>query len=141
MTGRSVPAPIDDPEDLGFSGLPFCREPWESFYILRRGILPCCHGNPIIAPMTDWEAAWNSPPIQEIRDHIIRGKLSPYCLVSLGCPIVQRYLRQKNKEMGDESILPPRRSRILLAVNRLLFRIPGKIYKALRDRRLRRKYS
>jgi hypothetical protein len=141
MSEQTTPASINDPEDLGFSGLPLCREPWESFYILRRGILPCCHGNPIIAPMTDWEAAWNGPEIQEIRDYLRQGKLSPYCLVSLGCPIVQRFLREKNKDKGDAAVAPPRRNRLLLAINRILFRVPGKVYHALRDRRNRRKYS
>jgi len=141
MTGRSVPASIDDPEDLGFSGLPLCREPWESFYILRRGILPCCHGNFAIAPITDWKKAWNSPALKEIRDHLVRGKFSPYCLFSLSCPLVQRHLRQKKEGKGDESVFPPPRSRFLRILNRLLFRIPGKIYRALQDRRMRRKYS
>jgi hypothetical protein len=141
LSDRAAPAPIDDPEDLGFAGRPLCREPWESFYILRRGILPCCHGNPIIAPMDAWESAWNGPEIQEIRDCLSQGKLSPYCLVSLGCPIVQRYLREKNKGKGDEAVAPPRRTPFLLAVNRLLFRVPGKVYHALRKRRNRRKYA
>ncbi len=141
MSETPASAPIDDPDDLGFTGLPLCREPWESFYILRRGILPCCHGNPIIAPMTDWEAAWNGPQIQEIRDCLRQGKLSSYCLVSLGCPIVQRYLREKNKGKGDGAVAPPRRSPVVLAINRLLFRIPGKISRALRTRRNRRRYT
>jgi hypothetical protein len=141
MNETTTPVPIDDPEDLGFSGRPLCREPWESFYILRRGIMPCCHGNPIIAPMNDWAAAWNSPEIQEIRDYLRQGKLSPYCMVSLGCPIVQRYLREKNKDKGDAAVAPPRRSPVLLALNRLMFRIPGKIQKAVHERRNRRKYT
>jgi len=142
MNETAVPAPAtDDPEDLGFSGRPLCREPWESFYILRRGVLPCCHGNQAIAPMADWNAAWNSPQIQEIRDYLKRGKLSPYCLDSLGCPIVQRYLRAANAEKGAEPAAPRRRSRVVRTVNRLLFGLPRRIYRALRERRTRRKYS
>jgi hypothetical protein len=118
-------------DNLGISKLPLCREPWESYYILRRGILPCCHGNPIIAPMADWAAAWNSPQVQEIRRYLSQGKLSPYCLESLGCPIVQRYLNKKRKE----PILPPisllRRPRFLRFLNRLFFKIPGRIWQAL----------
>lgn len=72
------------------AGMPLCREPWESFYILRRGILPCCFGGEVIAPMADYAKAWNSPEMQEIRSYLARGELSPYCLRSSGCPIVQR---------------------------------------------------
>ena len=48
-------------------GLPLCREPWENFYILRRGILPCCYGGAVIGAMEDYAEVWNSPEIQEIR--------------------------------------------------------------------------
>jgi hypothetical protein len=141
MNEHPGPLPADDPDDLGFSGLPLCLEPWESFYILRRGILPCCHGNPIIAPMTDWAAAWNSPQLQEIRSYLSRGKLSPYCLVSLGCPIVQRHLREKNKDKGGDAVAPPKRSAAVLFINRIFFRIPGKIVRRIHDWKTRKKYS
>jgi hypothetical protein len=72
-----------------------CREPWESYYILRRGILPCCHGEKPIAPMAAWATAWNSPALQEMRSFLARGELSPYCRRSLGCPIVQRELARE----------------------------------------------
>jgi len=121
-------------EDLGYGGLPICREPWESYYILRRGILPCCHGNPIIAPMTDWREAWNSPQIQEIRRYLSKGKLSPYCLESLGCPIVQRVLREGR--LSNRAL--PSRPVVLRAVNRLLFRVPGRIHRAWQSRKKRR---
>ena len=122
-------------DDLGFSKLPICREPWESYYILRRGILPCCYGNPILSPMTDWEETWNSFKIQEIRRYLSKGKLSPYCLESLGCPIVQRYLAdKKDSELG---FLPPRRPPFLIFLNRLFFRIPGKLYRSLKGIRSR----
>jgi hypothetical protein len=75
-----------------------CREPWESYYILRRGILPCCHGEKPIAPMADWATAWNSAALQEIRSFLARGELSPYCRRSLGCPIVQRQLERERRE-------------------------------------------
>ena len=121
---------IQDPEeDLGFSKFPICREPWESYYILRRGILPCCYGNPILAPMAEWGKTWNSIQLQKIRRYLSRGKLSPYCLESLGCPIVQRHLaKQKESEQGFS---PPRRSPFLAFLNRLFFRIPGKMYRSL----------
>jgi hypothetical protein len=116
-------------DELGLARLPICREPWESYYILRRGILPCCHGNPIIAPMTDWEAAWNSAPIREIRSYLSRGKLSPYCLESLGCPIVQKFLEKKKKQSAEAAIMPPRRPFVLRLVNKLLLGIPGRLYR------------
>lgn len=74
--------------------LPLCREPWENYYILRRGIVPCCYGRDVIAPMSEWREAWNSPQLQEIRDFLSRGELSPYCLNSPSCPIVQRHLAE-----------------------------------------------
>ena len=121
-------------DDLGYAGLPLCREPWESYYILRRGILPCCHGNKIVAPMPDWEKTWNSPKLQEIRKYLSEGRLSPYCLESLGCPIVQRILREQ-KEAGRLLFHRPPALRL---INRIFFRIPGKIFRLLEARRKRR---
>lgn len=118
-------------KDLGISHLPLCREPWESFYILRRGILPCCHGSQPIAPMSEWAAAWNSPQLQEIRSYLSHGKLSPYCLDSLSCPIVQKYLSKQKKHTLFASFYPQQRAPSLRLLNRLLFRIPGKFYRAL----------
>lgn len=120
-------------EDLGYGGLPICREPWESYYILRRGILPCCHGNPIIAPMTGWKEAWNSSQIQEIRRYLSKGRLSPYCLESLGCPIVQRVLREER--LAGRAL--PRRPALLRLVNRLMFRVPGRVHRAWQSRKKR----
>ena len=77
--------------EMGLERKFLCREPWESYYILRRGIMPCCYGAAPIAPMEDWATAWNSPALQEIRAYLAKGTLSPYCRRSTGCPIVQRY--------------------------------------------------
>jgi hypothetical protein len=121
-------------EDLGYGGLPFCREPWESYYILRRGILPCCHGNKIIAPMDKWEETWNSAKLQEIRRYLSQGRLSPYCLESLGCPIVQRHLREKREAGG----ILFRRPKVLRIINRLMFKVPGKIVRFWSARKARR---
>lgn len=123
------------PDDLGISQLPLCREPWESYYILRRGILPCCHGEKPIAPMSEWTSAWNSPALQEIRSYLSRGKLSPYCLGSLGCPIVQKYLEWKRRESPLASISPQMKPPFLRFLNRLFFRIPGKLYRAFKFRK------
>ena len=104
-----------------------CREPWESYYILRRGILPCCHGHAPIAPMSEWATAWNSPDLQEIRRYLARGRLSPYCLRSLGCPIVQRHLQRHafRRRVLRLAQGPLRR------VNRLLGRLPTRLLRAI----------
>jgi len=116
--------------DLGESKFPICREPWQSYYILRRGILPCCHGHKPIAPMNDWDTAWNSPALQEIRKYLGEGRFSSYCLESLACPIVQRYRLQKEIQ-GHSLQKDIRRYAFLRLVNRLLFRLPSKIYRFL----------
>lgn len=115
--------------------LPLCREPWESYYILRRGILPCCHGSQPIAPMSEWATAWNSPQLQEIRLYLSQGKLSPYCLDSLSCPIVQKYLAKRKQNHLSALLSPQLRSSLLRITNRILFRIPGRLYKAFLARR------
>jgi len=58
MTGRKPRK--EGAEDLGLGRLPLCLEPWQSYYILRRGIMPCCYGNPVLAPMADFALMWNS---------------------------------------------------------------------------------
>lgn len=113
--------------------MPLCKEPWENYYILRRGIVPCCYGHEVIAPMSEWKEAWNSPQLQEIRRYLSRGELSPYCLKSLSCPIVQRYL-------GEEKVgklLKQKKPFLLRLINRLLFRIPAKIVRMLRKNHLK----
>lgn len=122
-------------DDLGLSKGPLCREPWESYYILRRGILPCCHGIEI-APMEDWEKTWNSPLMKEIRKALSGGKLSDYCRERLGCPIVQRYLeKERERTFSKDGILVPQKALPLRILNRMLFKVPGKIYRFLKRRR------
>ncbi|MGD8537541.1 MAG: SPASM domain-containing protein [Candidatus Aminicenantes bacterium] len=116
-------------DDIGESGMPLCKEPWENLYILRRGILPCCYGNPVGYAFPDYAQAWNSPEIQEIRRYLTQGKLSPYCMECLGCPIVQRYLA----EHGMENPALEQRPYVFRLINRLLFRIPGKVIRFLSD--------
>jgi hypothetical protein len=113
-------------EDLGISRLPLCLEPWQSYYILRRGIMPCCYGNPVLAPMTEYARMWNSAELQEIRSFLSRGELSPYCHKSLGCPIVQRVLAKKAAEHPP----PPPRPAALRFINRLFFRLPGRLWRS-----------
>lgn len=118
-------------DELGLKNLPLCREPWQSYYILRRGILPCCHGEKPIAPMSDWSKAWNSPALQEIRRYLSQGKLSPYCLSSLGCPIVQKYLERKRQELKLAALSPQTRPRWMRFLNRLFLGLPARIYRSL----------
>lgn len=121
-------------DELGYPNEPLCREPWESYYILRRGVMPCCYGATPIAPMSEWETAWNSPALQEIRRHLVNGTLSPYCLASLGCPVVQRYLdEQRRSTLG--ALRPSVRSPLLRGVNRLLGGLPARLYRWLAARR------
>jgi hypothetical protein len=112
--------------DIGESGMPLCREPWENLYILRRGILPCCYGNPIGYSFSEYAKAWNSPEIQEIREYLSRGKLSPYCMECLGCPIVQRYFA----ENPLENPAMKQRPFLFRLINKLLFRVPSRIYQS-----------
>jgi len=109
-----------------------CREPWQSYYILRRGILPCCHGHGPIAPMSEWATAWNSPAIQEIRAHLAKGALSPYCLESLSCPVVQKYLEEQRRTALVPSLAPSTRPPLLRALNRLLGGLPARMYRHFR---------
>ncbi len=138
MTSPAEPrAPIADPEALSGTGLPLCREPWMSFYILRRGVMPCCYGFPVDEFVTDYTRVWNSPKLREIRRYLAKGKLSPYCRECLSCPIVQRELAKKDGMSGDPDapiVVARRRPVILSLVNRALFRIPSKIVRALRKR-------
>ncbi len=130
--GEPRPAAEDD---LGQAGLPLCREPWENFYILRRGILPCCYGNPIIGQMPEYAEVWNSAKLQEIRRYLSQGKLSPYCLDSPGCPIVQRIMARNEKNPREAAENLPRGRAVLRIINRLFFRVPGKLWRAWKYRR------
>jgi hypothetical protein len=116
------------------SNPPLCREPWESYYILRRGIMPCCYGHAAIAPMSEWATTWNSAKLQEIRHYLSQGKLSPYCLECLGCPIVQRHLSKKKMESPSFNYLQ-KRPPILRFLNKLMFRIPGKLWQRTLSRK------
>ncbi len=109
---------------------PLCREPWEHYYILRRGIVPCCYGNPVLAPMSEWAETWNSPVLQEMRSYLSRGELSPYCLRSPSCPIVQRVLAEK----PAAKIVLAKKPGFLRLLNRMLGGVPGRVYRVFRRR-------
>ncbi len=108
-----------------------CKEPWQSYYILRRGILPCCHGHSAIAPLSEWRTAWNSSALKEIRSYLAQGRLSPYCLESLSCPVVQQYLEKKRGESWLAAFRPASRPPLLRTFNRLFGGLPAKIYRKL----------
>ncbi len=113
--------------ELGLEPKHLCREPWESYYILRRGILPCCYGAKPIAPMDEWATAWNSPALQEIRSYLARGELSPYCEGSLGCPIVQRYQERHPRERARPEPVPGRARWILHRTAEMLRNVVSRV--------------
>lgn len=133
--GTGPSAEAQAAEELGLTKEYLCREPWESYYILRRGILPCCHGSKPIAPMSDWATAWNSPALQEIRSDLARGELGSYCLESTGCPVVQRHLEQLRQRAWIPQLQVSTRPRWARGVNRLFGGVPAKIYRRLTRRR------
>ncbi len=75
-------APPQELPPLGQEKLPPCLEPWRSYYILRRGVLPCCYGHQPIAPMDDFNESWNSKLMQEIRHDLVNGRFHDYCAKS-----------------------------------------------------------
>ena len=129
IEGKNSPNESEIESDLGASKFPLCREPWQSYYILRRGILPCCYGYKPIALMNEWATAWNSPKLQDIRKNLREGNLSSYCRKSLACPIVQRYRSQA--EIKRPPQIKIKGYTFLRVVNRLFFRLPGKIFRLL----------
>jgi MoaA/NifB/PqqE/SkfB family radical SAM enzyme len=118
--------------DLGVSRLPLCLEPWRNYYILRRGIIPCCYGSEPIASMDRFEEVWNSPKLQSIRRHLRERTFDDYCLQSLTCPIVQRHAKGLDERRKLPSSPPPPAGKLLRLINRMMFRIPGKIYHSIR---------
>ena len=96
--GTGAPAPTPLPS-LGAEKLPVCQEPWKSYYILRRGTMPCCYGAHEIAGADDYRKTWNAPLMQELRRDLAAGRFHEYCRRSTSCPIVR-----KGEHLGD---LPP----------------------------------
>ncbi len=80
--------------------IPLCKEPWESYYILKRGIWPCCYGYGPIAKTISFENGWNSKEIVEIRNALKEGRFSDYCLKSISCPIVQRHKKEEKRSIN-----------------------------------------
>jgi hypothetical protein len=111
----------------GASGLPLCREPWQSLYILRRGILPCCYGGAVLGEMEDFAAVWNGPEMQELRRCLSRGELAPYCLENPGCPIVQRVLAQSAPAPASPPHAPAPAGGLGAFFRRLVTRLTGRL--------------
>ncbi|MGO9570593.1 MAG: radical SAM/SPASM domain-containing protein [Desulfomonilaceae bacterium] len=92
--------------DLEHANVPLCREPWETIYVLRRGIMPCCFSK---SPLFTWgelrdktlaqflKEAWNSPVIQEIRMALARHQLHERCAEAKSCPIVKKWFMRQAK--------------------------------------------
>ena len=122
---------MTDPSDSNATDRrPLCREPWENYYILRRGIQPCCHGHEAVAPMSEWRTAWNGEALQEIRSYLARGELSPYCRASLSCPIVQRYLSEEElRTLTTPARAPAALPLLVRALNRLFLGLPARAYR------------
>jgi MoaA/NifB/PqqE/SkfB family radical SAM enzyme len=109
---------------------PLCTEPWKSYYIVRRGVLPCCYGNRPIATVEDGQAAWNGPELRSIRKALAHGRFPRYCLRTPSCPIVQKH---------RESVALPARERALAALydvwfasNRLTGGLPRRVWRLLK---------
>ncbi len=107
---EAVPLPAVDsaPEEtsLGAEKLPACLEPWKSFYILRRGVLPCCYGHGPIAEMNEYRETWNSPTMQAIRKDLAEGRFHQYCIDSTACPIVRKSKHQENTLLEQPDTAP-----------------------------------
>jgi len=80
-------------------GSTVCREPWETIYVLHRGIHVCCYSK---EPITYWpwrtgepgdeflREVWNGPEYRELRSSLARGELHRSCLDRPSCPFVAR---------------------------------------------------
>jgi hypothetical protein len=86
--------------DLEWAEAPLCREPWQTLYVLNRGIMHCCFAK---SPILAWSErgdktlfqfirdAWNSPIMQEIRAALAGRRLHDCCVKAKSCPIVQKW--------------------------------------------------
>jgi MoaA/NifB/PqqE/SkfB family radical SAM enzyme len=80
-------------------GSTVCREPWETMYVLHRGIHVCCFSK---EPITYWtwrkgdsgdaflRDVWNGPEYRQLRMALARGELHRSCFDRPSCPIVAR---------------------------------------------------
>lgn len=95
---------------------PVCVEPWFNYYVLRRGVFPCCHGYKPIGDINDFEKLWNGKEIRELRKSLAEGKFSNYCLNSLSCPKVQKYMEEERMRNPLYRIVPKQIKQLLSLV-------------------------
>lgn len=78
---------------------PLCSEPWDSIYVLDRGVFPCCFGNQAVSTLDGVKSqnlssrlrtVFNGPEYQEMRRLLARGELPAYCQREKSCPIVKQ---------------------------------------------------
>jgi hypothetical protein len=107
--------------------LPICTEPWTSLYVLRRGTMPCCYGGAAVAPMQDFQSAWNSPLLQDIRRDLRAGRFHRYCFDSPDCPLVRKSEQHRDLSLSQALLL--RGTRVFTRMKRAGFGLPGHVYR------------
>jgi len=90
--------------------VPLCSEPWQSVYLLKRGMAACCFGRQTVttinAPTRELEdyarEVFNNQAFQTIRAALARRELADYCLKTPSCPIVKKAGCQRLKILREE---------------------------------------
>ena len=105
-SGIPLACEYDFCRDLESAEGPLCTEPWQTLYVLHRGIMPCCFSK---SPLFTWDElrdktlaqfvkdAWNSPVIQEIRVALAQQRLHERCAETKSCPIVRKWFMGQAK--------------------------------------------
>ena len=105
-SGIPLACEYDFCRDLESAEGPLCTEPWQTLYVLHRGIMPCCFSK---SPLFTWDElrdktlaqfvkdAWNSPVIQEIRVALAQHRLHERCAETKSCPIVRKWFMGQAK--------------------------------------------
>jgi molybdenum cofactor biosynthesis enzyme MoaA len=80
---------------------PLCSEPWQTVYVLARGVMPCCYATEPIARWSEQQDrpletflrdVFNGPAYQEIRRELAAGRLADYCRNTPSCPFLKDML-------------------------------------------------
>jgi len=99
--GLSLVSELDFVRNNGSKGVPLCREPWETLYVLTRGIYGCCFSR---KPLVNWsqrgqrsleeflKETWNGSTYQALRSALAERRLPKSCLDSPNCAIVRKVL-------------------------------------------------
>jgi len=91
---------VDDFQPTESEG-PLCSEPWETLYLLNRGIMPCCFGKKPLATLDGVAPGelgsfvaetFNGPAYRELRKGLAAGELPRYCREAKSCPIVKKVM-------------------------------------------------